>query len=126
MKVDVYFNLHKKVLSVRHKGKVIHYARLMLLKDVEFVVSKSGRERVLKDNRKNVHAFVRGEVVDSIPVNSYKSYPVKYDPYKSGSFLDDKDNPVYDTKWVHVGVHEYNNKPYIMMLGRDKNAAAHS
>ena len=58
--VEVYRNLHKKCWSVRQRGKVKLHTDYICLKDVEFKVSQKGRERVLREQRKNVHAFIKG------------------------------------------------------------------
>ena len=65
MKVFVYFNLHRKLFSVKalegpDKGKVIGHTTYLWLKDVTFKVSEAGRQRVLREKRKNVHAGVVG------------------------------------------------------------------
>lgn len=89
MKVDIYFNLHKKCLSIRHKGLVIAHADNAELDNVSFVVSQAGRARVLREKRKNVHAFVRGELVSygqTFP-NEPKGSSVTYNPYKYDSFV---------------------------------------
>lgn len=97
MKVDIYFNLHKKCLSIRHKGRVIDHARSVEMNSVSFVVSQKGRERVLREKRKNVHAFVRGEMnsyvaLKNSPVANLQPHndngrQVKYNPYKYSSFV---------------------------------------
>lgn len=89
MKVDIYFNLHKKRLSIRHRGKVIAHADNAELDNVKFVVSQAGRARVLMEKRKNVHAFVRGELVsyNQESPNEPKGGNVTYNPYKYDSFV---------------------------------------
>ena len=69
MKCDVYYNLHKHKLSVRHKGKVIGHHYAALIKNPKFVVQPAGRDKVRREKRKNVHAFVRGELVDTSCLN---------------------------------------------------------
>jgi hypothetical protein len=100
MKVDIYFNLHKKCLSIRHKGKVIAHAAGAHLECVQFKVSEAGRQRVLREKRKNVHAVVRGLLVShwqgSGPSIGMVPSPdslqaVTYNPYKWGSFVLRKD-----------------------------------
>ncbi len=57
-----------------------------------FKVSQAGRKRVLKEQRKNVHAGVHGylenwqmgEWIDSHPT----ARPVTYNPYKHTNFVD--------------------------------------
>lgn len=60
--VFVYFNLHKKCFSVKDvkTGLVVAHVDTVTLLNVTFKVSQSGRERVLKEQRKNVHAGVKG------------------------------------------------------------------
>ena len=87
MKADIYYNLHKHCLSVRHKGLVVNHADKIALRHVKFVVSQAGRKRVLEEKRKNVHAFVRGEIRE---MNIYDLEPgcvITYNPYKYDSFV---------------------------------------
>ena len=116
MKVDVYFNFHKKVFSVRHKGRVIDYTKSIMLEGVKFVVQKAGRARVLREGRKNVHAFVRGVIADSIPVVAYESTPVSYNPYRLGSFTNKEGEPVHETYMVYLGLRSGTNKPFITAM----------
>jgi len=65
--VDVYFNLHKKVWSLRNRksGLVERHARAVAFPHgAEMVVQAAGRARVLETGHKTVHAYVRGEGVD--------------------------------------------------------------
>jgi hypothetical protein len=94
MKVDVYFNLHKKLLSVRHKGRVIHHSNYVKIVNPTFVVSEAGRQRVLREKRKNVHAFVRGELValENNPEDSVDNLQtITYNPYKYNTFVKKND-----------------------------------
>lgn len=92
-KVEVYWNLHKKVYSVRarsgeQRGRVIAHVRDFTLTNVTFSVSQAGRERVLAEGRKNVHAFVRGEWAGPTEVMMSK---VTYNPYKYTTFVRARD-----------------------------------
>lgn len=62
--VRVYRNLTRGCWSVQHRGLVVAHATSVRLKNVRFVVNQSGYERFLRENRKNVHAFVTGELVE--------------------------------------------------------------
>ncbi|MBY0403208.1 MAG: hypothetical protein K2X66_04870, partial [Cyanobacteria bacterium] len=71
-RLEIYYNLHRKCLSARgldrnYRGRVVARPRGILLKKVRFVVQPKGRERVLREGRKNVHAFVRGILVQLNP-----------------------------------------------------------
>ena len=96
MRVEIYFNLHKKCLSIRHKGLVIAHAAAAELTDVKFAVSQAGRARVLREKRKNVHAYVRGTLAslasyiplgESVPYDNEVVSTVTYNPYKYDSFV---------------------------------------
>ena len=109
MKIQVYFNLHKRKLSVRHKGKVIEHASQVLLKNATFHVQPAGREKVLREKRKNVHAYVSGKLKESFWHTQAPSYVwtaeqrVSYNPYKNKSFVDKLTNEtITSAKVVHI------------------------
>ena len=85
-RVFVYFNLHKKVWSVRQSGKVVGHTEHIMLKDCRFLVGKKGRERVIREGKKNVHAGVSGYIVDNVP-NGYSHQELTYNPYKYEGFV---------------------------------------
>ena len=97
MRVEVYFNLHKKLFSVRDckTGRVVHHTQRIWIEDPVFVVRKAGRERVLREKKKNVHAFVRGtwfKVQSDFDVSRLIDHQacsdeVTYNPYKYDSFV---------------------------------------
>ena len=65
MKVKVYYNLHKNCYSIvslekENYGKVIKHENCVPLFDAQFKVSEKGRQRVLREQKKNVHAYVVG------------------------------------------------------------------
>ncbi len=89
MKKRVYFNLHKRLFSVQEKvngqWKVIGHTDDITLYNVTFKVSEAGRQRVLREKKKNVHAFVEGTLSPS-PLQCHSPLTIRYNPYKSGSF----------------------------------------
>ena len=113
MKVFVYYNLHKKVFSVKaleglNKGRVIAHLAELNLSQATFKVSEAGRQRVLKEQRKNVHAGVVGEwygTVDNINRLLVMEYgiPVTYNPYKYSSFVvKATEQPIHQAREVHL------------------------
>ena len=66
-------------------GLVDQYANKVILKDVSFKISKAGQLRVRKEKRKNVHAFVIGNIVTDIPYN-LKLFRATYNPYIDDGF----------------------------------------
>lgn len=92
MRVYVYFNLHKLLWSVRalegpNKGRVIEHAREIFLTDCQFKVSEAGRQRVLRERRKNVHAGVVGRTGTPVPASALLGERVTYNPYKHPTFV---------------------------------------
>ena len=88
MKVKVYKNLTKNTWSIQDykTRKVIGYSENIRLEDAKFVVSKSGRQRVLREGKKYVHAFVVGELVDTW--NLTESFEeVRYNPHIFDAFF---------------------------------------
>ena len=103
-RVEVYRNHTKDCWSIRHKGIVIAYSLRVAIENPVFVVQPAGHARVLKEKRKNVHAFVRGTLIHMpyICLNRFKKL-VKYNPSKHGFFYDaDTDQPVYDAEFAHM------------------------
>ena len=96
MRVQVYYNLHKKRLSVRNRGKVIKHTDIIALENVKFHVQPAGQAKVRKNKRKNVHAYVSGDLAKKQAVNSMVSDLVKYNPYKNDFFVDEKGNEMRD------------------------------
>lgn len=67
MRVAVYFNLHRKCYSVRaeegpQKGRVIAHASGVGLHFCTMSVGEAGNRKVRETGKKNVHAFIRGEL----------------------------------------------------------------
>lgn len=91
MKVFVYFNLHKKMWSIRaqegpYKNRVIAHRDSLSLTDVVFKVSEAGRQRVIKEQRKNVHAGAVGQWSERNEMDS-KARAIAYDPYRYPTFV---------------------------------------
>tara|TARA_R110002153_G_scaffold214328_2_gene366913 strand:+ start:3571 stop:3939 length:369 start_codon:yes stop_codon:yes gene_type:complete len=106
MRVEVYFNLHKKLFSVRDckTGRVVKHTNDVTILEAKFVVRKAGRERVLRERKKNVHAFVRGMMV---PYNCVffapdKTTEVTYNPYKYSSFVNKHTEEAVDRAKIAV------------------------
>jgi ribosomal protein S17E len=110
-KVMVYRNLHNKCWSVKafngvNTGKVLFHADMVVLSDAKFSVNKRGRQRVVDEQCKNVHAGVVGYLShanvinvryelehigfthDCKPVQGDFRYAVTYNPYKHDTFID--------------------------------------
>ena len=88
-RVYVYKNLHRNCYSVRQDGLIKMHTKEICLWDASFRVGKKGREKVLKEKRKNVHAGVSGYIdtgwnMENRPDNTRC---VIYNPYKYETFV---------------------------------------
>ena len=108
-KVMVYYNLHKHTFSVTYQNKVILYADYVKLSDVEFRVREGGKLRVRDEQRKNVHAFLIGTLLDYCEypcdkmIDSPSDMIVTYNPYKHDSFVvKDTEEPIYSAEEVDL------------------------
>lgn len=98
-KVMVYKNLHNGLFSVRQNRLVVAHVHSVILNDVSFKISESGRKRVITEKKKNVHAFIVGfiEAVNSCRITGGKA-AITYNPYKFKSFVyKDGNHEVYPT-----------------------------
>jgi len=104
-KVEIYRNLNRRNgiwFSVRDRksGLVVRRMNIkdfecLVLKNAEFKVSKAGRDRVLREKRKNVHALIKADVFrhpsGKTPLTFYDQgyYPVtvSYNPYANETFI---------------------------------------
>lgn len=100
MKVFVYWNLHKKCWSVRDEKtkKIAHHLTSLVLTNCRFKVSEAGRQRVLREKQKNVHAGVVGFLVDK-NVDTFNGKRISYNPYKTQHFLC-ADQPIFEADLV--------------------------
>lgn len=90
MKAKVYRNLHRNCFSVmRDKTRRVEsHQQVVFMKNVTFKVSSIGRSRVLREKRKNVHAFVCGEVAKKIVFPNLQPKEAFYNPYMVEKFTD--------------------------------------
>lgn len=102
--VEIYRCLTRKgvIYSVRQFNKVVSHTDNIVLKDCQFVVNESGRQRVIKTQSKNVHAFIKGLIGDIDDIQLTFSNILCYDPYKTGHFMDSSKNPINKAKIVYT------------------------
>ena len=135
-KREVYRNLHFRddtVYSVRKDGLVEGHALMVMLdgstkKPVKLAVGPKGNERVREEQRKNVHAVVRGHMVNAVwyyndmdafelghakdackdwqehymeEREGYRWLELVYNPYKYKTFMTRDTNPLRSTEDVY-------------------------
>jgi hypothetical protein len=104
-RVRIYLNLnlpgYLSLLSVEgeSKGRVVAHVQAVALRDCRFIVSETGRQRVLRERCKNVHAFIEGSVQAfgegenlhgvqrELEALLKRHGRVWYDPYQTASFI---------------------------------------
>jgi hypothetical protein len=123
MRVFVYYNLHRRVWSIKalssegsiKRGRVFAHASNVQLIDCTLKVSEAGRQRVIRERRKNVHAGVVGELVsylEALPARDTTtewpapadSVAITYNPYIAATFFR-KDNGAPVTTARNVVMH---------------------
>jgi hypothetical protein len=88
----IYFNLHKKVFSVQVNGKVVDHVKNLHILGATFRVSEAGRQRVINEKRKNVHAYVVAPIENIRKVTNDQGNvsgwdAVTYNPYRDATFV---------------------------------------
>ena len=102
MRVFVYYNLHRHTWSIKalegpRKGLVIGHSDTVLLQDATPKVSEAGRQRVLRDKRKNVHAGIVGTLVHMEGEGYFPGLnEITYNPYKYTTFVNKQTEQVYN------------------------------
>jgi len=87
-RIEVYRNLHKDCFSIRKNGKVVKYVYdtdELYMKDIKFVVQSAGHAKVLREQKKNVHAFVRGTYDEN--KRGTMQMVAHYNPYRYDYFF---------------------------------------
>jgi hypothetical protein len=112
MRVEIYWNIREKEYSVRalsgpNKGRVIKRGHNFNLSNCTLVVQKAGREKVLRERCKNVHAFIRGTLTSN-SVDSNKFSRVRYNPYREAQWQKDG-QPVFKSSFVNLTTNEDGN-----------------
>jgi hypothetical protein len=89
-KFFIYRNLHTGGFSIKHKGKVIERSNSFVAEDIVFKVNEKGRQRVIKEKKKNVHAYsVANKYKITKRVSIKGSSLATYNPYSSPNFISD-------------------------------------
>jgi hypothetical protein len=123
MRVQVYWNIRKRLWSVRHAGRVIHRLGVLYLRNCKFTVQQGGRERMVREQVKNIHAFVDGDFdpqilahVDISDMLRRNTLEVTYNPYKHETFVfRDCGTQVFDADLV-ILTRTYQNGKYFPMV----------
>lgn len=100
-------NMEGIVYSIRQNGVVIGHSPNLSLVNVKFHVNQKGRERVIASGVKNVHAYVKGFIVEDDSPELVKirgtldSVEVTYNPFVDTHFVPRLD-PRYNSNIVSI------------------------
>jgi hypothetical protein len=112
----IYRNLHKDCFSVlkynkEKKGyRLFAHEKNLVCSEVNFTISKAGRNRVLLEKKKNVHAFVICKNYITFVDEPTLGDQVYYNPYKMETFqVRATEEPIHSTGTLIIT----NNKCYL-------------
>lgn len=114
LRVFVYYNSRKKCWSVKDvcTNKVVASVDCITLRSPKYKVSEKGRERVLKEGKKNVHAGIEG-IVSPLGDEPFRVQRVTYSPQKNKTFVASSTRaPIRDS---HYALFQF---PYVYALWR--------
>ena len=87
----LYKNIRTGKFSMTFDGIVVEKVAALKLFDVHFNVSEPGRQRVLKEKRKNVHAKLQASdfklLEEGSPISRDGWREVTYNPYRDRKFV---------------------------------------
>ena len=85
----VYWNFDDLLFTVQNRetGRVRRHAQALTLRDADFEVDHEGRDRMLREGRRTLHAGIRGEIVPEEPENLEGWTRVVYDPRRHEGFV---------------------------------------
>lgn len=102
-RVMVYRNITKGCWSIKDTktNRVIGHADSLWLSNCGFKVSEAGRQRVIRERKKYVHAGITGMI--TLKWNTIDKWTkVRYNPYTCSTFVDPEMKPVYHADVVYL------------------------
>ena len=107
--VKVYKNLTNGKWSIKQGNHVVAHADELFLRDPYFEVNENGRQRVIRERKKYVHAYICG-MLDTDITDVVGGSQITYNPYHNSTFVRrTTGEPVYElpkhiAKVGHTGV----------------------
>jgi len=86
--VDFYRCLNRKgyIFSLRQNGLVVGHTDNIILKGCELIINQNGKQRCIKTQSRNVHAFIRGFIGNIDDIKTSFSFILNYNPYIDKGF----------------------------------------
>lgn len=100
----IYRNLRDNCWSVMHRGRVAAHTPSITIHNATLVVREAGRQRVIREKRKNVHAFVDGDYNGIAKQNVSCGWTrLSYNPYRASHFVvRDTGEAVFNAEYVYL------------------------
>lgn len=106
--VRVIRNWKHDCYTILQNGRAMASARQVHLADVEFLVRESGRNKMLRERKRNVHAYAVGRLIDythpdeARAIGEIGGRAIVYHPYRAAAFIDvETEAPVNVASDVH-------------------------
>lgn len=74
-----------KWYSIQQKGLVVAHTTNIKLRDIEFKINLKGKERAIKEQTRNVHAYIVGYYTENKQIK-IKTNKITYNPFKNKGF----------------------------------------
>lgn len=84
MRIEAYRNLTRRCWSLRSGGRVIEHRPRVVLRDCTMRVREGGRQRVIREGHRSVHAWIEGETLDTLP--DVYLFEIGYNPWLAATF----------------------------------------
>ncbi|HEY9664829.1 MAG TPA: hypothetical protein V6C65_40840 [Allocoleopsis sp.] len=105
--IRIYRNLNNGTMSIQAKvdksWKVVGHVTDCVVSDVSFKIQDGGRQRVIREGRKNVHAWGQGVLVCQFDSDIFAPIDLSYNPYEDTTFKQrHTDNPIVSCRYLVV------------------------
>lgn len=89
MQVRCHRNLNRDCWSIVNPktGRVIQHTKQVLMNNCRFIVRPGGNRRARAQKRRNVHAYVAGEIATRETWKAGKMWRVRYNPFEVETFV---------------------------------------
>lgn len=107
--VRVFINPKHGCYSIMQDGRVKASAKQIRLRDAAFLVRESGRQRMLRENRRTIHAYIVGQLIEFLHPAAASSLTrldgrsACYNPYRYSAFVDrETETPLSNAQLVQL------------------------
>lgn len=99
-KYYAYRNLNTGGFSIKQKGIVCERTMVFVMTNAEFRVSEAGRQRAIRDQQRNVHAYVCADSYESYELDDDRTMSIGINVLNNELFTEVTYNPFYLDSFV--------------------------